>query len=171
MLLYLILVKNYDTLIYKLLLMWLHRILFFFLIIMVFFSLNLGWFYTSYNGNSINPFLVEVMNLYEQKQFWGDLYLYETYVSYTALALFIIFSPKQFFVSTAILRFLMLIISVQIILGVAIVVLQSNTLSISSINGGFILFLMVNLALIKRFLSFWSAALSNNKYTDENILD
>ncbi|MBL4649787.1 MAG: hypothetical protein JKY03_08650 [Aureispira sp.] len=155
--------------------MWLHRLFICVLIIMVFFVLNLDWFYHSYNNNLINPFFVDNPI---SKPFWGDLFLYESYASYALLGLFIILTPKRLFLTTVVLRILMFIIGIQITLSILIIILQSNGLTISSINTGFILFLMINLALIKRFISFWSVAVANkkqlnerNRSIDETILD
>jgi hypothetical protein len=109
---------------------------------------------------------MNVITVSEQKKFWGDLFLYESYASYSVLGFFVVFTPKRSFVTPFALRFFTFLIGIQIILGIAIIILQSNGLTIFSINTGFILFLMVNLALLKRFLSFWSAAIANDKYTE-----
>jgi hypothetical protein len=148
--------------------MWLHRLFFFALIIMAFLTLNLDWFHHSYNSNSIDSFSPPIP---ASKLFWGDLFLHESYISYVLLSVFVLFAPKRLFLTTVLLRILIFIISLQILLGIIIIIIQSNRFAISSINLNFIIFLMVNLAIIRRFLSFWPAALSNSRYVDKNVLD
>lgn len=135
--------------------MCLHRLFIFILIIMALFSLNLDWFYHSYNNNLINP---SFMDRPVSKPFWGDLFLYGSGAFYTLLGLFVIFTPKQVFLTRVTLRLAMLVISLQVLLGLLLIFLQSNDCTFSSANVNFILFLMINLALFKRFLSFCSAS-------------
>jgi hypothetical protein len=148
--------------------MWLHRIFILVLIIMAFFTSTLDWFHHSYNLNSINPFGITtpVSNV-----FWGDLFLYENGIAYTLLGFFVIFAPKRLFLTKTTLRLSLFIICLQMALGLAIIILQSNVFTISSINVVFILFLMVNLAIIRRLLSFWSSVAISSQYSNENILD
>lgn len=148
--------------------MWLHRLFILILIIMAFFTLNLDWFHHSYNLNSINPFGVTtpISNV-----FWGDLFLYENGTAYILLGLFIILAPKRIFLTRATLHLSLFIICLQMALGLAIIILQSNVFTISSINVVFILFLMVNLAVIRRLLSFWSSVAVSSQYSNENVLD
>lgn len=148
--------------------MWLHRLFFFVLIIMAIFALNLDWFYHSYNSNFISLFSKPIP---ASKLFWGDLLLHESLISYVLLGLFVIFTPKRLFLTTVLLRTLTATTSLQVLLGLIIIIIQSDNFTISGINPNFIIFLMVNLAIIKRFLSFWPAAVMNSKYTDETILD
>lgn len=148
--------------------MWLHRFFILVLLIMAFYTLNLDWFHHSYNLDTINPYGIMTP---PSKVFWGDLFLYGSGFSYTLLALFVIFIPQRLFITTVVFRIWLLIIALQMIFGLIIIAVQSNAFSMASINVMFILFLMVNLALIRRVLSFWSATASNNKYAAENILD
>jgi hypothetical protein len=148
--------------------MWLHRLFFFVLIIMAIFALNLDWFHHSYNSNFISLFSEPVP---ASKLFWGDFFLHESLISYVLLGLFVIFTPKRLFLTTLLLRTLTVTTSLQILLGLIIIIIQSDNFTISGIKPNFIIFLMVNLAIIKRFLSFWPAAVMNSKYTDETILD
>jgi len=135
--------------------MYLHRLFIFILSIMALFALNLDWFYHSYNNKLISSFFVDRPL---SKPFWGDLFLYGSGTTYALLALFILFTPKRFFLTILVLRILMFLILLQVLLGLFVIFFQSNSFTISSMNANFILFLMINLALFKRFLSFCPAA-------------
>lgn len=148
--------------------MCLHRFFILILIIMAFFTLNLDWFHHSYNLDTINPYGVITPI---SKVFWGDLFLYENGITCTLLGLFIMLAPKRLFLTRATLRISLFIICLQMTLGLAIIILQSNVFTISSINVVFILFLMVNLAIIRRLLSFWSSAAISSQYSNEKVLD